>query len=164
MLRYFRRNQHDWSRIRDAEVDVSLVKDEYILKGTIDLMVGEDQTVELVDFKSEKKPDVNNPADRGKLERYRRQLEVYAHIVEERTGLTVSRTHLYYTSEAEGNPYITFSKDRRSIEQTIAVFDQVVHRIEQRDFSIAERPTKLCRDCDMRFYCDARNWKFRKKP
>ena len=164
VLRYFRRNQHDWSRIRDAEVDVSLVKDEYILKGTIDLMVGEDQTVELVDFKSEKKPDVNNPADRGKLERYRRQLEVYAHIVEERTGLTVSRTHLYYTSEAEGNPYITFTKDRRSIEQTIAVFDQVVHRIEQRDFSIAERPTKLCRDCDMRFYCDARNWKFRKKP
>jgi len=164
VLRYYRRNQHNWSRIKDAEVDVSLVKDEYILKGSIDLLVGEDQTVELIDFKSEKKPDVNNPSDREKLDRYRRQLEVYAHIVEERTGLAVSKTHLYYTSEEDGNPYITYPKDSRSIEKTIATFDQVVHRIEQRDYSISERPAKLCHSCDMRFYCDARNWKFKKKP
>lgn len=163
VLRYYQRNQRNWSRIKDSEVDVSLVKDEYILKGTIDLIVGENQTVELIDFKSEKKPDVNNPADREKLERYRRQLEVYAHIVEERTGHIVSKAHLYYTSEEDGNPYITYPKDSRAIEKTIAVFDQVVHRIEKRDFSIPERPTKICRDCDMRFYCDARNWKFRKK-
>ena len=163
VLRYFRRNQRNWSRIKDAEVDVSLVKDEYILKGSIDLVVGENQTVELIDFKSEKKPDVNNPADREKLERYRRQLEVYAHIVEERTGQIVSKTHLYYTSEEDGNPYITYPKNSRAIEKTIAVFDQVVHRIEQKDFSIAERPAKLCPACDMRFYCDARNWKFKKK-
>jgi DNA helicase-2/ATP-dependent DNA helicase PcrA len=163
VLRYYRRNQRNWSRIKDSEVDVSLVKDEYILKGTIDLIVGENQTVELIDFKSEKKPDVNNPADREKLERYRRQLEVYAHIVEERTGHVVSKSHLYYTSEEDGNPYITYPKDSRAIETTIAVFDQVVHRIEKKDFSIAERPAKLCPACDMRFYCDARNWKFRKK-
>lgn len=162
VLRYYQRNQHNWSRIKDSEVDVSLVKDEYILKGTIDLIVGENQTVELIDFKSEKKPDVNNPADREKLERYRRQLEVYAHIVEERTGHIVSKAHLYYTSEEDGNPYITYPKDSRAIEKTIAVFDQVVHRIEQKDFSIAERPAKLCPSCDMRFYCDARNWKFKK--
>jgi DNA helicase-2/ATP-dependent DNA helicase PcrA len=163
VLRYYRRNQDNWSRIKEAEVDVSLVKDEYILKGSIDLVVGEDQTVELIDFKSEKKPDVNNPADREKLERYRRQLEVYAYIVEERTGLIVSKTHLYYTSEEGGNPYITYPKDSRAIENTIAVFDQVVHRIEHKDFSIPERPTKICRDCDIRYYCDARNWKFKKE-
>jgi DNA helicase-2/ATP-dependent DNA helicase PcrA len=163
VLRYYRRNQNNWSRIKDAEVDVSLVKNEYILKGSIDLLVGEGKTVELIDFKSEKKPDVNNPSDREKLDRYRRQLEVYAHIVEERTGLVVSKTHLYYTSEEDGNPYITYPKDSRAIEKTIATFDQVVHRIEQRDYSISERPTKLCHSCDMRFYCDARNWKFKKK-
>lgn len=43
----------------------------------------------------------------------------------------------------------------------IATFDQVVHRIEGKDFSIAERPTKLCKGCDMRFYCDAKNWQFK---
>jgi DNA helicase-2/ATP-dependent DNA helicase PcrA len=163
VLRYYRRNEGDWSRIKDAEVDVSLVKDEYILRGTIDLIVGENNTVELVDFKSEKKPDVNTSDDWVKLDRYRRQLEVYAHIVQERTGLEVSKTHLYYTSEEAGNPYITFDKDTRSIEKTIQSFDAVVHRIEARDFGIPARPVKLCSDCDMRHYCDTKNWKFRSK-
>jgi DNA helicase II / ATP-dependent DNA helicase PcrA len=161
VLRYFRRNNGNWERIKEAEVDVSLVKGEYILKGSVDLIEGDNQTVEIVDFKSEKKLDVNNLKDREKLDRYRRQLEVYAHIVEERTGLRVSKTHLYYTSEESGNPYITFTKDHQSIEKTIATFDQVVSRIEARDFSIPERPQKACRDCDMKFYCDAKNWTFK---
>jgi DNA helicase-2/ATP-dependent DNA helicase PcrA len=161
VLRYYQRHQADWSHIRDCEVDVSLVKDEYILAGTIDLIAGQEGTVELVDFKSEKKLDVNDPKDREKLDRYRRQLEVYAHIVEERTGQAVSKTHLYYTSEDAGNPYITFPKDTRSIERTIGTFDQVVGRIEHKDFAIPERPAKLCKECDMRHYCDAKNWKFR---
>jgi DNA helicase II / ATP-dependent DNA helicase PcrA len=161
ILRYYRRNEGDWNHIRESEVDVSLVKDDYILKGTVDLVAGEGNTVELVDFKSEKKPDVNNPEDHEKLDRYRRQLEVYAHIVEERTGQQVSKTHLYYTSEEIGNPYITYDKDSRSINATIRTFDNVVRRIEAKDFSIPARPMKLCKDCDIRYYCDRKNWKFR---
>jgi DNA helicase-2/ATP-dependent DNA helicase PcrA len=90
VLSYYRRRHGNWSTIKEAEVDVSLVKDEYILAGSVDLIEGENNTVEIVDFKSEKKLDINNPKDREKLNRYRRQLEVYAHIVEERTGLKVS--------------------------------------------------------------------------
>jgi DNA helicase II / ATP-dependent DNA helicase PcrA len=161
VLRYYRRNQGNWAHIQEAEVDVSLVKDEYILSGSIDLIQGEGNTVEIVDFKSEKKIDVNSPKDREKLDRYRRQLEVYSHIVEERTGHTVSKMHLYYTSEESGNPYITFPKNAQSIDRTIATFDQVVHRIELKDFAIPERPAKLCKGCDIRFYCDAKNWQFR---
>jgi len=161
VLRYYSRNNRDWSHIRDAEVDVSLVKDDYILKGTVDLIAGAGNSVELVDFKSEKKPDVNSTEDHEKLDRYRRQLEVYAHIVEQRTGQQVSKTHLYYTGEDTGSPYITFDKDSRSIGNTIRTFDQVVRRIEAKDFAIPARPTKLCRDCDMRHYCDRKNWKFR---
>lgn len=161
VLRYYNRNEGDWSHLKEAEVDVSLVKDDYILSGKVDLIVGEDNTVELVDFKAEKKPDVNNPEDRAKLDRYRRQLEVYAHIVEERTGQQVSKTHLYYTSEETGNPYVTFDKDNRSINKTIQTFDDVVRRIESRDFAIPARPAKLCEACDIRHYCDRKNWKFR---
>lgn len=157
VLRYFRRESHDWSRLKEAEVDVSLVKDEYILAGTIDLIRDENaapDTVEIVDFKSEKKPDLVE--DREKIERYRRQLEVYSHIVAERTGLNVSRMHLYYTSEESGSPHITFPNDEASIGKTIESFDGVVSRIERRDFAITERPKKLCRNCDIRFYCDAK--------
>jgi DNA helicase II / ATP-dependent DNA helicase PcrA len=161
VLRYYQRFAGNWGHIRQAEVDVSLVKDTYILAGTVDLIQGDDNTVEIVDFKSERKLDVNDPKDRAKLNQYRRQLEVYAYIVEERTGLVVSKTHLYYTGEESGNPRITFEKNQRSIAQTIQVFDNVVQRIEAKDFAIAERPVKLCRECDVRHYCGAKNWKFR---
>jgi len=158
--RYYLRHEGDWSHVRESEVDVSLVKDTYILMGKIDLIAGQDDTVEIVDFKSEKKPDVNDMKDRDKLERYRRQLEVYAHIVQERTGQEVSKTHLYYTSEKDGNPYISWEKNEENIEKTVAAFDEVVDRIENRDYRIGERPTKICKECDVQHYCDAKNWIF----
>jgi DNA helicase-2/ATP-dependent DNA helicase PcrA len=153
---YVRREGNDWSRLREAEVDVSLVKDTYILKGTIDLISGEGETVEIIDFKSEKKPDLFSPDGKARIDRYRRQLEVYAHIVEERTGHKVSRTHLYYTGEESGNPYVTFPKNRQSISATVQAFDAVVARIESKNFTLAQRPVKLCEACDMRHYCDSK--------
>ncbi|MGK7933497.1 MAG: ATP-dependent helicase [Microcystaceae cyanobacterium] len=160
VLNYYHRRNGNWSTIKEAEVDVSLVKDEYILAGSVDLIEGENDTVEIIDFKSEKKLDVNNSKDRDKLNRYRRQLEVYAHIVAERTGLQVSRTHLYYTSVENGSPYISFKFNPQSINATIQTFDEVVHRIENMDFKIKERPVKVCKDCDMKSYCDKKSWCF----
>ena len=153
ILRYANREQGTWDRLRETEVPVSLVKDLYILKGHVDLIRGEGNTVEIVDFKSEQKP-VN--IDQESVDRYRRQLEVYAHIIEERTGNKVSKMHLYYTGEDNGDPYVSFDKDARSMDQTMATFDGIVKRIEDRDFEIASRPEKLCGNCDMRAYCDAK--------
>ena len=162
VLAYERRHQHDWARLREAEVDVSLVKEEYILKGTIDLIRGANDTVEVVDFKTDRKPDVNHPEDRVKLERYQRQLEVYAHLIEQRLGHKVSKLHLYYTSEKEGNPYISFDYFAPSIQDTIATFDEVVGKIENRDFDMSQvrKSEKLCKNCDMRFYCHPKYPKF----
>lgn len=159
VLRYYEREKGNWDRIKEAEVEISLIKDQYILKGSVDLVRGENDTVEIIDFKSEKKPDMEK--DRDRLRQYQHQLEVYAHLVEERTGQKVSRMHLYYTGEDSGNPYVSFSKDDRAIGKTIAQFDDIVARIEGQDYSLASRPAKLCQDCDMRAYCDNKNWKFR---
>lgn len=159
VLRYYERESGNWDRIKEAEVEISLVKDQYILKGSVDLIRGEQGTVEIIDFKSEKKPDMEK--DRERLRQYQSQLEVYAHLVEERTGQKVSRMHLYYTGEDGGNPYVSFSKDDRAISRTIARFDDIVARIERQDYGIATRPAKLCLSCDMRAYCDNKNWKFR---
>ena len=153
ILRYANREQESWDRLRETEVPVSLVKDLYILKGHVDMIRGEGDTVEIVDFKSEQKP-VN--IDKESVDRYRRQLEVYAHLIEEQTGNTVSKMHLYYTGENDGNPYVSFDKDARSIDQTMAMFDGIVARIEDRDFEIASRPEGLCGNCDMKAYCDAK--------
>lgn len=160
VVRYYERENGNWDRIKEAEVEISLIKDQYILKGSVDLIRGEHDTVEIIDFKSEKKPDMEK--DRDRLRQYQHQLEVYAHLVEERTGQKVSRMHLYYTGEDGGNPYVSFAKDDRAIGKTIARFDDIVARIERQDYQIAARPVKLCLSCDMRAYCDNKNWKFRK--
>ncbi|MEP8628269.1 ATP-dependent helicase [Enterobacter mori] len=160
ILRYYERESGNWGRIKEAEVEISLIKDQYILKGSVDLIRGEHETVEIIDFKSEKKPDMEK--DRDRLRQYQHQLEVYAHLVEERTGQRVSRMHLYYTGEDSGNPYVSFTKDDRTIGETISRFDDIVARIERQDYQIASRPAKRCLECDIRPYCDKKNWNFRK--
>ena len=108
------------------------------------------------DFKSGKKPDINSEHDRDVLDRYRRQLEVYAHLVEEREGHTVSRMHLYYTSEKDGLPHITYDRAGADLETTVETFDAVVSKIEQRNYDMASivKTDKLCGNCDMRFHCN----------
>lgn len=149
--RYVDRQHGDWSRIQEAEVEVSLLKPDYIIKGTIDLIQGEGGTVELVDFKSEKKPDIFK--DREKIEHYKKQLQVYAHLVEEKTGHTVSMLHIYYTGEESGNPQITFPSVRSDIQATIQEFDGIVHKIKKKDFCTKAKDQKVCDNCDFRFYC-----------
>ncbi|MCU0645621.1 MAG: ATP-dependent helicase [bacterium] len=151
VINYFQRNRNELDQVREAEVSVSLVKKDYILKGTIDLIKGKGNTVEIIDFKSEAKPDVS---DVQSYQRYQKQLEMYAHIVEERHGLNVSQMHLYYTGEGNGNPLVTFEKNQRHIDQTMQEFDGIVNRIENKDFQISQRPKRICRSCDLRFYCD----------
>ena len=157
VLRYRDNNKDRWDLIKEAEVEVSLVKEDYILKGKIDLVKGENGTVELVDFKSGDKPDVNttDPYKRQQLNQYRRQLEVYAHIIEQKTGLPVSKMNIYYPKEEDGNPQITFPYRARNVEATINSFEEVVHKIEKKDFSFSNyKPTEQhCAECDMRFFC-----------
>lgn len=162
VLKYRDRQSDRWHLIKEAEVDVSLVKDDYILKGTIDLIEGENGTVELIDFKSGTKPDVNSTEPKTKqiLAQYRRQLEIYAHLVEERTGHQVSKMHLYYPKEEDSSPYITFKSNKDNIQHTIEVFDEVVKKIETKNYDMAHivKSEKQCKECDMRYHCNPKQY------
>lgn len=158
VLAYARRHQDGWGHIREAEVDVSLVKEDFILKGKVDLVQGTDNTVEIIDFKTGKKLDVNNPEDRKTLDRYRRQLEIYAHLITERHGIQVSKMHLYYTHETEGIPTVTYEYREASVEKSIDGFSEVVGLIEDKNYDMSRitKTKKLCENCDMQFYCNHR--------
>ncbi|WP_029232957.1 ATP-dependent helicase [Butyrivibrio sp. VCB2006] len=151
VIRYAENNKDKWGLIQDAEVEVSLVKPDYILLGKVDLIRGEGDTVEIVDFKSEKKPDLIIESEQ--LNKYRKQLEVYAHLIEEKTGKRVSKMHLYYTGEENGVPTVSFDKSPEKIDETIKEFDEVVSKIQNKDFSSRANDKKLCANCDMRHYC-----------
>jgi DNA helicase-2/ATP-dependent DNA helicase PcrA len=155
---YVKRQQNSWDRIKEAEVDVSLVKDEYILRGKIDLVRGESETIEIVDFKTGKKPDVNNPEDRKVLDRYRRQLEIYGHLVKHRYGIDVNKMHVYYTQEKEGIPTISWNYSDQTVDKSVREFGAIVHKIESNNYNMdaIKKTKKLCENCDMQFYCNHR--------
>ena len=150
--RYVERERTNWHRLREAEVELSLMKDDYVLTGNVDLIQAEDGAWEIVDFKTEKKPDLVDDAD--KLARYRRQLQIYAHLFEEKRGVKVDRMALYYTSEESGNPRIVFPRETADIKGTIDQIDSVVGRIVDKDYGLTVRPEKLCKSCDFRAFCD----------
>ena len=149
--RYVEKQNGRWDQIKEAEVDVSLVEPDYILDGTIDLIKGEDDTVEIVDFKTTKKPDLYSESEL--LEQYRRQLHVYAHLVAQRTGQRVSKMHLYYTGEDDGSPLITWNYSTTAVEGTIQAFDHVVHQILSKNYSTPADSLKTCQACDFNAYC-----------
>ena len=55
-MNYFRQNQDEMRRVIQTEVDVSLEKDGYILVGKVDLLMGGDGKLELLDFKTSPRP------------------------------------------------------------------------------------------------------------
>lgn len=151
VLRYAEKQNGCWDQIKQAEVDVSLVKQNYIIEGKIDLIKGDNDTVEIVDFKSERKPDLISDSDI--LEQYRRQLHLYAYLVEQRTGCKVSKMNLYYTGEEDGVPTITYPYTKTAIDGTISSFDDTVKKIMNKEYCTSAKESKTCKNCDFRFYC-----------
>lgn len=145
----------DWQKVKEAEVPVTLQQKDYILEGKIDLVRGHGGTFEILDFKTGKKPDVNDEQSKERLAQYKRQLEIYAKIIHERTGKEISRLNLFYTGTTDGSPLISYGYENRSIEKTIAEVTDVVRRIEKKDFAPKKKCNpESCRECDFKFYCE----------
>ena len=153
--RYFERNSGAFGALVAAEYDVSIPTETYILRGVIDLVRGEGDTVEIVDFKTDRKPNVNSAEDRQRIQNYHRQLEVYAHIVEEKFGKKVSKLHLYYTRAENESPYVSWDYSTVSVQKTLRSFDETVGKIESYKFSnkVVKMCKATCDNCDLRYFC-----------
>ena len=150
---YFTNSKDMWQNIREAEVRLSYSNDDYILNGQIDMLKGKGNTVEIVDFKTGDKP--KNMSD-DMLQSYEKQLQVYAHLVEQKYGVEVSQMKLYYLS-ATDDPVISFVKDEKRISDMMDEFSGIVKKIESHDYSTMTKDTSICKDCDMRYYCGKSN-------
>lgn len=150
---YFNNSRDMWENIREAEVRLSYPNDDYILNGQVDMLKGQGDTVEIVDFKTGDKPQKMTDS---MLQSYEKQLQVYAHLVEQKYGVEVSQMKLYYLSATE-DPVIAFKKDEKRIADMMDEFSGVVHKIENNDYSTRTKDTSICKDCDMRYYCGKSN-------
>jgi DNA helicase-2/ATP-dependent DNA helicase PcrA len=151
VLNYFHQNQEEMQRVIETEVDVSVEKDDYILTGKIDLLMGGDGRLELLDFKTSPKP-VDSPE---LLATYERQLCTYAHILEKRYGKKPDRLLLYWTAEEnKSDALMQFPYRPELVDEAAKDFDTVVRKIRAKDFQIITVPeSKICKECDLRSYC-----------
>ena len=153
VMNYFHQNQEEMKRVIQTEVDVSLEKDGYILTGKVDLLMGGDGKLELLDFKTSPRPTENQEL----LNSYERQLCTYAHILERRHGRRVDRLLLYWTAESEKeNALLVFPYRPERIEEAGRYFDEVVKRIQAEEFDVTKPPEAgICKECDLRHVCVA---------
>lgn len=153
VMHYFLQNQEEMQRVIETEVDVSVEKDGYILTGKVDLLMGGDGRLELLDFKTSPKP-VDSPA---LLTTYERQLCTYAHILEQRYGKRPDRLLLYWTAEPhKADALMAFPYRPERVTEAGVYFDQVVAKILHKDFTIQTVPENtICKECDLRRFCHA---------
>ncbi|MHB2026492.1 MAG: ATP-dependent DNA helicase [Elusimicrobiota bacterium] len=153
VMNYFHQNQDEMRRVIETEVDVSLEKDGYILGGKVDLLLGGDGKLELLDFKTSPRPK-NSPE---LVAAYERQLCTYAHILERRHGRRVDRLFLYWTSEPrKEDALMALPYDPAKVDEAGRYFNQVVARIQGKEFKIKKPPEAgICKECDLRLLCHA---------
>jgi len=150
---YFRENRSELSRVIQTEVDVSLEKDGYILAGKVDLLLGSDGRLELLDFKTSPRP-VDSPE---LINAYERQLCTYAHILEQRHGKHVDRLLLYWTAETtRAKALMELPYDPTKVVEAGRYFDEVVSRIQAEEFAVKKVPEAgICKECDLKHLCRA---------
>ena len=153
VMNYFRQNYEEMRRVIQTEVDVSLEKDGYILSGKVDLLLGGDGKLELLDFKTSPRP-TDSPA---LLDAYERQLCTYAYILERRYDKRVDRLLLYWTAEEQkAKALMAFPYRPERIDEAGRYFDQVVARIQAEEFRVMRPPeATICKECDLRLLCHA---------
>ena len=153
VMNYFRQNQDEMSRVLETEVDVSLEKDDYILTGKVDLLLGGDGKLELLDFKTSQRPK-HSP---DLIAAYERQLCTYAHILAQRYDKHVDRLLLYWTSEVrKEDALMILPYHPERADEAGRHFDATVGLIQAGEFSVVKPPeANICQECDLRTLCRA---------
>jgi DNA helicase-2/ATP-dependent DNA helicase PcrA len=153
VMDYFRQNQDEMKRVIQTEVDVSLEKDGYILVGKVDLLLGGDGKLEILDFKTSPRPRESPEL----IAAYERQLCTYAHILEQRYGRRVDRLLLYWTAEPrKEEALMVMAYDPARVDEAGHHFDEIVGLITEKEFAVKQVPESgICKECDLRLLCHA---------
>ena len=153
VMNYFNQNQDEMQRIVETEVDISVEKEDYILAGKVDIVLGGDGRLELLDFKTSPRPTDTDSS--SIITAYEDQLCTYAYILEQRYGKRVDRLMLYWTSEPlKRDALMVLPYNPQRVEMAGQRFDRLVRSIQACKFEVSRQPEpKICSDCDLRMLC-----------
>ena len=156
VLNYYHQNQDLISKIKETEVNVSIDKEDYIITGIIDLLTSQEQGLDILDFKTQKKPDWGHPL----INSYEKQLCLYAYILQERYNSPINNLYIYWTAEEKRKDALMQIKySEQKVEEAGKHFDEIVHKIREKKFEVEQSPDteKVCKECDFRFFCSREN-------
>jgi DNA helicase-2/ATP-dependent DNA helicase PcrA len=153
IMNYFLQNREEIQSTVGTEIDVSMEMEGYILTGRIDLLMKRHGRLEVLDFKTGRRPGDGDTSDG--LEDYKRQLYTYAWALEHRYGERPARLFLYWTEELrKEDALMEVHCDPEVMEQTNRLFDAVIGKIQKKDFRILVPPEpRICRGCDIQHIC-----------
>jgi DNA helicase II / ATP-dependent DNA helicase PcrA len=141
---------HTWpSRIQQAEASVSSAVGDYFLVGKLDAVFETAAgSLEILDLKTGKRRDTDE-----ELEAYRRQLQLYAYLLEQSAGREVTGTALYFTTDEE-QPLIHVPAAAEERGRVIEEMLRTVDAIEARQFADGPLDPGACRRCEWQYYCN----------
>ena len=162
-----------YPRIFDTECRLQADKDTYILHGNVDVLLvtegedDEDRTgVEIWDYKGAYLPSLSSPD----YQRYVFQMQVYADLYKQKTGVVPEKAVLYFLNELAFDPpptdrpvnaVLEVNLEASEVHRALDSFGRTVVEIESCRTSHSwrdpdEPPSEAtCDACDLRWNCDA---------
>ncbi len=151
ILHYLQQNWATLDRVEAAELPVQIDMPKYVLTGTVDLLVETASGVDLIDFKTQQRPQQNSAF----LEQYEQQLHFYARAVEQSRGQRPERLFLYWTAEEHKENALMEIPYQAEKMQTISTnLESIAEHIENKHFHVRKPPAvEVCQRCDIRHLC-----------
>lgn len=140
-LKLYLENIAEW-KILQVEEKIEILEEDYIIKGTLDLVIENNDVLEIVDFKT-------GEIDYNELKKYKKQLEFYATLYERNTGKNIEKGRLYFLKKGQSLEY-QFTK-----EEKITIFNEfkdTIKGIENKVF-YKKREIKRCEKCILKQHC-----------
>ena len=152
ILNYFSNNKSEVFKVKETEVEIVVDEKDYYLKGVLDLIQGDNGKIDILDFKSQKRPEAESKI----MESYKKQLAIYSHIVEKKKGIKPDRTIIYWTGEPDKDrAFMEINTGDSVVSEVMEHFNDIVCKIRNKDFDVKKRPGgKICNDCDFRHCCN----------
>lgn len=114
VINYALQNREEIQHAIGAEVNVAVDRGEYILTGRIDLLIERESRLEVLDFKTARRPSLSDDI----LLDYERQLYAYASAVERRYGKKPGKLSIYWTGEElKENALMEFPYSSEAVER-----------------------------------------------
>ncbi|MCY4654901.1 MAG: PD-(D/E)XK nuclease family protein [Dehalococcoidia bacterium] len=159
-----------YPRVITTECRLQTNQSSYILHGNVDVLAYsdtmQDDQVEIWDYKGAWKPSLGDP----EYQRYLFQMQVYADLYRQQTGITPTKAVLYFLNELALDPapqvrpvnaLIEVTLDPTSVLQALQSFENTVQEIEdcrrkQKWPEPVDDPGQpTCDACDLRWNCTA---------